>query len=43
MLAGGIMLAICATAGYLLLEDLNLEQITKNVKDTFELPEQPCC
>jgi len=44
LLAAGILLAISATAGYILLHDnVDLGQITERIADTFEFPEQPYC
>jgi hypothetical protein len=44
LLAGGILLTICATTGYLLLRDkANLGQIKKRITDRLEFLEEPCC
>jgi len=44
LFAAGILLAISATAGYILLHDnVDLGQITERIADTFEFPEQPYC
>ena len=44
LLAAGILVAISATAGYILLHDnVDLGQITERITDTFEFPEQPYC
>jgi hypothetical protein len=43
LVAGGILLAICATAGYILLhENANLEQIKKRITDRLEFHEELC-
>jgi len=44
LLAAGILLAISATAGYILLHDkVSLDQIKKRITDKLEFPEQPYC
>ena len=44
LLAAGILVAISATAGYILLHDkVDLGQITERITDTFEFPEQAYC
>lgn len=42
LLASGILLAICATASYLLFHDKkNLEQIEESIADRLGFPEEP--
>ena len=44
LFAGGLLLTICATAGYLLLRDeANLEQIKERIADRLEFLEEPFC
>ncbi|HXZ91118.1 MAG TPA: hypothetical protein VEG61_08645 [Candidatus Dormibacteraeota bacterium] len=44
LLAAGTLLALFATAGYMLLHDkVDLGQITERITDTFEFPEQLYC
>jgi len=44
LLAAGILLAISATAGYILLHDeVHLDQIIERITDGLEFPEQPYC
>ena len=44
LLAAGILLAISASAGYILLHDkVDLGQITERMTETLEFPEQPYC
>jgi hypothetical protein len=41
LLVSGILLAICATAGYLLLDKVNLRQIEERVTDRLGFLEEP--
>jgi len=44
VVASGILLALCATACYLLLHDkMKLRQIKKRITDRLELLDEPYC
>ena len=44
LLAGGILLAICASVSYILLHDKkSLVQIEKSIADRLGFLEEPCC
>jgi len=44
LLAAGILLAISATASYILLHDkVDLGEIKESITDRLEFPEQPYC
>ena len=42
LLASGVLLAICATASYLLLHD-KVNQIKERITNRLEFLDEPCC